>query len=74
MSATSGVVRFSPDGLSRADVEALVSEAEAAWLVSPRATSGLLDGSAALRAQRRRERRAVAAVVRALPVRSGVAA
>jgi len=65
--------RHSPDGLGADDIERLLTEAQALWPGLPRPTSALLDGSAARRAARRRERRAFAAVVRALPVRGRLA-
>lgn len=58
-----------PDGLDEAAVNALIAEMEGNTAEAPEATSALLDGSAAERRRRRIERRAIAAVVRRLPVR-----
>ncbi len=58
---------FYPDGLTDEHIEALLSEARTVWATSARATSALLDGSAAERRHRRMSRRAISAVVRALP-------
>lgn len=60
--------RFYPDGLTDEHIEALLVEAQAFWSKPSRATSALLDGSAAERRQRRMARRAIGAVVRALPI------
>lgn len=57
------------DGLTSADVEALVAEAEQVWARSIAPTTAFLDGTAALRRERREARRAIGAVVRSLPVR-----
>ncbi|MGH3976907.1 MAG: hypothetical protein ACRDS9_26845 [Pseudonocardiaceae bacterium] len=62
---------FSPDGLTEHAIDALLREVDAAAATESRPTSALLDGSAAEQRQRRMERRTVAAVVRALPVRRG---
>ena len=59
---------FYPDGLTEEHIEALLSEARAVWATSARATPALLDGSAAERRRRRMSRRAIGAVVRALPI------
>ncbi len=56
-----------PDGLDDAAIEELIAETTHA--PTPEPTSALLDGSAAERRRRRIERRALAAVVRSLPVR-----
>lgn len=64
--------QYSPDGLGLDVIEVLLAEAREVWARSPRPTSALLDGSAARRAARRGERRAFAAVVRALPGRPAV--
>jgi hypothetical protein len=61
---------FYPDGLTDEDIEALLIEAQAAWSAPSRATSALLDGSAAQRRDRRTARREMGAVVRTLPVRA----
>lgn len=61
---------FYPDGLTSEVIDALLSEAEAAWSTPPQPTSRLLDGSAAQRRERRAARRGIGAVVRALPARS----
>ena len=63
---------FSPDGLTVEGIDALLSEMEAHWSTSARPTSALLDGSAALRRERRTTRRRIGAVVRALPTRPQV--
>lgn len=65
---------FYPDGLTTEDIDALLAEAEVAWSTPLRATSALLDGSAVLRRERRTARRAIGAVVRALPTRPQSAA
>jgi hypothetical protein len=59
---------FYPDGLTAEHIEALLSEAREVWATSARATSALLDGSAAERRCRRMSRRAIGAVVRAIPI------
>jgi hypothetical protein len=59
---------FYPDGLTEEHIEALLREARAVWATSARSTSALLDGSAAERRRRRMSRRAIGAVVRALPI------
>jgi hypothetical protein len=59
-----------PDGLSGEAIEALLCEARVYWN-PPLVTSSLLDGSAALRRERRMARRANGAVVRSLPIRPG---
>lgn len=65
----SGLGSHCSDGLDSDAIEALLSEAEAFWSTSARPTSALLDGSASLRRERRTARRAIGAVVRALPTR-----
>jgi hypothetical protein len=60
---------YCPDGLDGSAIEALIAEAAAHTATAPEPTSALLDGSAAERRRRRIERRALAGVVRALPVR-----
>jgi hypothetical protein len=57
-----------PDGLSERALDALIAEVDAVLAASPVPTSALLDGTAAERRRRRMSRRAVASVVRALPV------
>lgn len=59
---------FYPDGLTADAIESLLREMEGHWSTSVRPTSALLDGSAALRRERRETRRAIGAVVRALPI------
>lgn len=59
---------FFPDGLTLADIDQLITEAETLWSDPQRPTSTLLDGSAALRRERRIARREMAAVARAFPV------
>lgn len=59
-----------PDGLTCEDIDRLLSEVAVFWSLPSRATSGLVDGSAAERRDRRMARRRLGAVVRALPVRS----
>ena len=58
---------FYPDGLTTDAIEALLREMEGHWSTAARPTAALLDGSAALRRERREARRAIGAVVRALP-------
>jgi hypothetical protein len=58
-----------PDGLTGDDIDALLVEMEEHGSTSARPTLALLDGSAALRRERRMTRRAIGAVVRALPTR-----
>lgn len=57
------------DGLTSEVIDALLSEAEAAWSAAPRPTSRLLDDTAELRRERRATRRGIGAVVRSLPAR-----
>ena len=61
-----------PDGLTVDEIDALLGEMKDHWTTSARPTTALLDGSAALRRERRANRRAIGAVVRALPTRSQV--
>lgn len=61
----------SPDGLTEQLVDALLIEVDAVVAAQPGPTSALLDGSAAERRRCRMERRAVAAVIRALPACGG---
>jgi hypothetical protein len=49
----------------------MIEECRAEVAQAPEPTSALVDGSAAERRRRRMERRAVAAIVRELPVRRG---
>lgn len=72
LSGYEGQWRFSPDGLTEQIIDGLLWEVDAAGAVGPCATSALMDGTAAERRYRRQARRAVAAVVRVLPVRWGV--
>lgn len=58
-----------PDGLTLEGIDALLSEMEGHWATSVRPTSALLDGTAVERRERRTARRAIGAVVRALPTR-----
>lgn len=58
-----------PDGLDASGIDALIAETTNQLDPTDRPTSALLDGSAAERRRRRIERRALAAVVRSLPVR-----
>lgn len=58
-----------PDGLTGEAIEALLSEARACWALSNGATSAVQDGTAVARRDRRIARRAIGAVVRALPTR-----
>lgn len=61
---------FYPDGLTEQDIDVLIAEAfESADEATAAPTSALLDGPAVRRRNRRIERRTVAAVVRAYPVR-----
>jgi hypothetical protein len=62
-------VRFSPDGLTEQLIDVLLREVDVAGVGKPRPVSVLMDGQAAQRRYRRRARRSVSAVVRALPVR-----
>jgi hypothetical protein len=62
-------VRFSPDGLTEQLIDVLLGEADGTGALGPRPNSALMDETAAQRRYRRRARRSVAAVVRALPVR-----
>ena len=58
-----------PDGLTAAVVDALIERAYAEAIAAPQPSAALLDGSAAARRDRREARRAISAVVRALPHR-----
>jgi hypothetical protein len=60
-----------PDGLDEAAVDVLIADVYEEIAGHPAPTSALLDGSAAERRRRRMARRAMAAVVRSLPVRHG---
>jgi hypothetical protein len=60
--------RFSPDGLTEQLIDALLREVDVAGSVWPRPSSALMDETTAQRRCRRRTRRSVAAVMRALPV------
>jgi hypothetical protein len=60
--------RFAPDGLTEQVIDVLLREVDGAAAVRPRSGSLLVDGTRAQRRYRRRARRSVAAVVRALPV------
>ncbi len=64
-----GAHRYAPDGLAGEALDELISRAYAEVAKAPRPTSALLDGSAAEQRRRRIERRALAAVIRALPLR-----
>jgi hypothetical protein len=61
-------VRFSPDGLTEQLIDVLLREMDVAGVGKPRPSSALMDGTGAQRRYRRRARRSVASVVRALPV------
>ena len=61
--------RYAPDGLAGKALDELINRAYAEVAKAPRPTSALLNGSAAEQRARRIERRAMAAVIRALPVR-----
>ena len=60
---------FYPDGLTSVHIDQLLAEAETSWPTAARPTSACLDGTAEQRRERRVTRRAIGAVVRALPVR-----
>ncbi|HEX2301783.1 MAG TPA: hypothetical protein VHH34_25315 [Pseudonocardiaceae bacterium] len=60
---------YAPDGLVGEALDETIERAYAEVADAPRPTSALLDGSAAERRRRRMQRRAVAAVLRELPVR-----
>ena len=59
---------YYPDGLTEEVIDALLGEVDAAVAVSAGPSGALLDGSAAVRRDRRVARRAAGAVVRVLPV------
>jgi hypothetical protein len=61
--------RFSPDGLTEQMIDVLLREVDVAGTGRPRPSSALTGETAAQRWYRRRARRSVAAVVRALPGR-----
>ncbi len=61
-------VKFSPDGLTEQMIDVLLREMDVAGVGKPRPSAALMDETAAQRRYRRRTRRSVAAVVRALPV------
>jgi hypothetical protein len=63
-----GAYCYAPDGLVGEALDELIHRAYAEVADAPRPTSALLDGSAAERRRRRMERRALAALTRALPV------
>ncbi len=73
-SAEIGRAGHFPDGLDPVAVSRLIAEAAKTTARAPGMTSALLDGSAAERRRRRETRRALAAVVRSLPVRPPVPA
>src|SRR3954454_11572921 len=56
-----------PDGLTAPVLDGLIERAYAEVAVASQPSAALLDGSAAVRRERREARRAIAAVVRALP-------
>jgi hypothetical protein len=60
---------YFPDGLDETAIASLIADVARTVTESPEPTSALMDGSAAERRRRRMERRALAAVVRSLPVR-----
>jgi hypothetical protein len=66
-----GSHRYAPDGLAGEVLDELIDRTYAEVADAPRPTSALLDGSAAEHRRRRIEHRALAALARALPVRSG---
>lgn len=61
--------RYAPDGLAGEALDELIKRAYAEVAKAAKPTSAMLDGSAAEQRRRRMERRALAAVIRALPVR-----
>jgi hypothetical protein len=63
--------RYAPDGLAGEALDELINRAYAEVAKASQPTSALLDGSAAEQRRRRMERRALAAVIRALPARRG---
>jgi hypothetical protein len=63
--------RYASDGLAGAALDELINRTYAEVAKASRPTSALLDGSAAEQRRRRMERRALAAVIPALPVRRG---
>jgi len=63
--------RYAPDGLAGVALDELINRAYAEVAKASQPTSALLDGSAAEQRRSRMERRALAAVIRALPVRRG---
>jgi hypothetical protein len=67
---------YSPDGLDLDAINLMLAEVseELQEATSAQPTSALLDGSAAERRRRRIENRAMAGVVRAMPVRRAVVA
>jgi hypothetical protein len=65
-----GAYYYTPDGLVGEALDDLIDRAYAGVADAPRATSALLDGSAAERRRRRMERRALGALTRALPAQS----
>jgi hypothetical protein len=60
---------YFPDGIDDTAFDALLAEAARERANAPAPTWALLDGSAAENRRRRAQRRAIAAVVRSLPVR-----
>lgn len=60
---------YFPDGLDETAIGSLIADVAREVSDAPAQTSALVDGSAAERRRRRMERRALAAVVRTLPVR-----
>jgi hypothetical protein len=65
---------YSPDGLDLDAINQLLTEVNEEFRDAAEPTSALLDGSAAERRRRRMENRAMAGVVRALPVRRSAVA
>jgi hypothetical protein len=63
--------RYAPDGLAGEALDELINRAYAEVAKASQPTSALLDGSAAEQRRRRMERRALAAVIRALPASRG---
>ena len=62
-----GAYCYAPDGLAGEALDELIHRAYAEVANAPRATSALLDGSAAERRRRRMEHRALTALTHALP-------
>jgi hypothetical protein len=65
----SSALRYAPDGLAGVALDELINQAYAEVAKAAWPTSALLDGTAVEQRRRRMERRALAAVIPALPVR-----